>query len=89
MYAQDHRGAYPDSLDELIPKYLQHPQVCPIAKRETYRLYTGLSAPGNTGMWESYYYVECYGENHRNSGVEGNYPAYNVVTGLIERNPDW
>lgn len=87
MYAQDHHGKYPDSLDEIIPKYLQHPQVCPIAKRETYRFYTGLSAPGNTEMWKDYYYIECYGENHHIQGVEGNYPAYNGVVGLIQRRP--
>lgn len=86
MYSTDFSGKYPSSLDLLTPKYLKTIPECDAAGKVTYRLYTG-DGPMNTAGFQDYYYVECGGENHSRASVHANYPAYDGISGLIERQP--
>lgn len=87
MYSSDWSGHYPDSVEVLTPNYLRAIPWCPLVEKDTYVVYFGLAAPLNTGGYEEYYYVECHGGNHEAQNVEGHYPAYNGIQGLIERQP--
>jgi type II secretory pathway pseudopilin PulG len=87
MYSTDNSGKYPPALSYVVPNYLKTIPECPSAGSVTYRAYFGSSAPLNTGGYEDYYYIECVGGNHTRVSVTGNYPAYNGIQGLIERDP--
>lgn len=84
MYSTDNQGHYPVNLGQLTPKYLKTLPECPRAGAVTYRVYTGQGPMNNPGF-EDYYYVECHGGNHTNVSISGNYPAYDAISGLIER----
>lgn len=86
MYSTDWSGKYPTSTTLLTPNYLKTIPDCPAAAN-TYVVTFGPTAPMNPDSYEDYYYVECRGENHLHVSVTGNYPAYNGVVGLIERQP--
>ena len=85
MWSTDNSGQYPDSLEKLTPDYLRSIPECPAAAAVTYKAYFGPKAKGNSQGYADYYYVECAGHNHTAVSVEGDYPAYNGVQGLIER----
>jgi hypothetical protein len=87
MYSTDWSGKYPGSLEALTPNYLKTIPECPSAGSMTYRVHFGVGAPMNSAGYEDYYYIECYGENHKQVSVTGNYPAYNGIQGLVERAP--
>ena len=87
MYSTNHQGKYPPSMDLLTPNYLKTIPECPAAGSITYRVTFGLNAPMNTHRYNEYYYLECHGNNHRDKGVIGDYPAYNGTMGLVERAP--
>lgn len=87
MYSTDYEGKYPSRLDSLTPNYLKTIPSCPSAGKVTYRAQFGPSAPMNSSHYQDYYYLECYGENHKKMHITGDYPAYNGVQGLIERAP--
>ena len=87
MYSTDWSGKYPASTTMLTPKYLKTTPECPAAASNSYRAYFGSGATFNPKHYEDYYYIECYGENHKPVSVTGNYPAYNSIQGLIERKP--
>jgi hypothetical protein len=99
MYSTDYSGRYPNSLDVLTPNYLKSIPECPKVaqagwwsrkRKGFYRVIFGPGAPMNSlngRQLSDYYYVECFGENHSEIGVTGNYPAYNGIQGLIERAP--
>lgn len=88
MYSTDWEGHYPSSLQAVTPNYLKTIPECPAAGTMTYRAAFGPKAPLNPdNHLEDYYYLECYGQNHSQVGVTGNYPAYNGIEGLIEREP--
>lgn len=59
MYADDHNGDLPKTLDDLTPRYLRAYPVCPVAQLRTYRLITGPLAPKNPDGRDDYAYVEC------------------------------
>jgi serine/threonine protein kinase len=82
-YARDHKDkGYPDSLKEVIPKYLKSVPVCPSTGMDTYSVtYKNLKNQGS-------YIFYCNGENHKDAlNVGGNYPQYSH-SGLIERPGD-
>lgn len=84
MYATDNLGHYPKTMAQLTPKYLKTLPECSTVGSVTYRAYTG-QGPNNNPGFEDYYYLECHGKNHTNVSVSGNYPAYDGISGLIER----
>ena len=84
MYSTDWDGKYPSSLDQLTPGYLKTLPECPPAETVTYKLLTGSVAYNNPGF-EDYYYIYCAGDNHTPISVPPNYPAYDGISGLIER----
>ena len=85
MYSTDYSGRYPNEMDLLTPNYLRNIPECPAAEEVTYRLRTGLDAPGNDAGYEDYYHVECHGPNHTSVSGPENYPQYNAIEGLVER----
>lgn len=80
MYAMDHDGHYPTSLDGIASgsqQYLRAIPQCPAAKRDTYSVsYKSSSEPVNS------YTVYCSGHNHEVSGLVENYPQYTSEGGL-------
>lgn len=87
MYSTDWSGKYPANTGLLTPNYLKAIPECPAAATNTYNAAFGPSAAFNTGSYTDYYYVACNGANHLPVSVTGNFPAYNGIQGLIERNP--
>lgn len=87
MYSTDFSGKYPASLDLVVPNYLKTLPICPSGGEKTYRAYFGSTIPHNPQRYQDYYYIECYGENHTTVSVDGNYPAYDGIKGLLERDP--
>lgn len=87
MYCTDHDGKYPNSLDVLTPRYLKTIPSCPSTNSMTYVLTLGPKAAYNSDHYEDYYFIECTGENHTSVGVTGDFPAYNGIQGLLERQP--
>lgn len=83
-YSTDFSGKYPSNLDQLVPKYLKALPECEAAGKVSYKLYTG-QGPANNPGYEDYYYLECHGQNHSDSGIRGHYPAYDGISGLLER----
>lgn len=87
MYSTHFAGKYPASLQQVVPNYLESLPECPSAGKMTYQATFGRQAPFNPDQYEDYYYVECHGSNHTKVSVTGDYPAYNGIQGLIERQP--
>ena len=84
MYSSDNSGKYPPNIDMLTPNYLKTIPECPASARVTYKYYGG-QGPANNPGFQDYYYVECHGENHTHVSIKGHYPAYDGISGLIER----
>ncbi len=95
MYATDHGGQYPDSLELLTPVYLtQLPTCLPAALQQPVR-----------GLYESIYDLEfgpygyertqepddyrlwCPSGAHTWASIQRGYPQYEGMTGLVERPP--
>ncbi len=87
MYSTDWGGLYPPRLEQLTPNYLKTIPTCPSAERVTYVYTVGLYAGYNDKGYKDYYYVSCFGENHKMVSVHGNFPAYDGLRGLYERAP--
>lgn len=87
MYSTDWAGKYPVALAKLTPRYLKTLPECPAAAKMSYVAEFGPGAYANTGSYADYYYVQCHGANHTPVSIEGDYPAYNGIKGLIERAP--
>jgi prepilin-type N-terminal cleavage/methylation domain-containing protein len=87
MYSTDWSGKYPTGTTVLTPNYLKTIPECPAAATNTYTSTFGSSATFNPDSYTDYYFVECTGANHLPVSVTANYPAYNGIQGLIERNP--
>lgn len=93
MYATDNDGKYPDSMDMVVPTYLNELPVCMAQGmspevRAHYRKQYGLT------LWDYAYKVSdnhdsytfyCSGNNHQAFGVGPNYPQYDCNTGLTAR----
>ena len=86
MYSTDWSGKYPSgaTMTKLTPNYLKTIPECPAAGTATYSATIGSTANNNPGF-QDYYYVACNGSNHTAVSVSGNYPAYDGISGLIER----
>lgn len=78
MYADDHEGTFPESLEALTPEYLRQIMVCPSAEKDTY------SSSYSRNTEPDGYVMRCHGENHHILGAP-DYPAYDAVNGLAER----
>ena len=87
MYSTDWSGHYPSSMDMLTPNYLKSIPECPAAGIASYKLITGKNVGYNTvkGGFEDYYLFYCSKDNHSHAGVDGNYPQYDSIAGLLER----
>lgn len=90
MYSTDWSGKYSGKTSSagfgLTPNYLKTIPQCPTAGSVTYSAQYGSSAPYNSSAkFKDYYYINCVGANHTAVDVQGNYPAYNGISGLIER----
>lgn len=83
MYSTDWTGKYPGALAKLTPNYLKTIPKCPTVSSATYS--ANFVDPG--GVYQDYYYIACMGGVHKSVDVTGNYPAYDGITGLIERAP--
>jgi hypothetical protein len=81
MYSSDFAGHYPTSLARLTPNYLQQIPTCPAARRDTY------SGGFVSGQAPDRYAVWCAGDNHPGLGLGPNLPAYDSVSGLLDRPP--
>ncbi len=84
IYAVDHDGYYPASLDDLTPLYLKRLPPCPAAGYSTYRLTVGRAAPLNDESYEEYYLLECTGEAHESENVAPDFPKWASPRGLLE-----
>ena len=84
MHSTDYSGMYPPDINLLTPNYLKTIPECPSSGSVTYKAYFG-QGPNNHPGFQDYYYVECHGKNHTAVSVEGHYPAYDGISGLIER----
>lgn len=79
MYSTDFGGLYPDSMVQLTPDYLRVIPLCPAAGSDTY------SDSYRSSTDPDYYSYCCRGGQHIAVSVEGNYPAYDAISGLQER----
>ncbi|MFN8609559.1 MAG: hypothetical protein U0931_18615 [Vulcanimicrobiota bacterium] len=78
MYAADHKGRYPDRLQDLLQdNYLKTLPTCPAAGRVTYENYQVSSQPRAFSF-------ACCGDNHAKTEIGANMPAYHSETGLID-----
>lgn len=84
MYSIDYRGAYPNSLGQLVPDYLAEIPPCPIAEVDTYSksLELGASSPHNPEKFGAFYYFECSGGHHQGVTKTGAEPSFDSVRGL-------
>jgi prepilin-type N-terminal cleavage/methylation domain-containing protein len=87
MYSTDWAGKYPSGTSLLTPNYLKAIPECPAASSNTYGAAFSTGAPFNPDSYTDYYYIDCQGGWHEPVSVTGNYPAYNGIQGLIERQP--
>jgi len=82
MYATDHQGHYPDSLQTLVnQKYLKTIPSCPEARCDTYSCsYQRLQGPDQ-------FVLCCTGAYHRKV-LQPNHPAYSAEQGLVADPPE-
>lgn len=78
LYATDHEGEYPRSLDQLAPKYLKVVPACP-ASDKSYTYSTGNVGYNKEGKWDSYFLLTCPGSAHASAGCPPNYPQYDAI----------
>ena len=81
---QGDRGEYPPNLNSLTPNYLRYVPKCPEAEHNSYRASFGPRAPKNHDQLESYYFLECTGQNHVHVRRPFGYPQYSSVEGLLD-----
>jgi prepilin-type N-terminal cleavage/methylation domain-containing protein len=79
MYSTDAAGRYPTSLNNLTPNYLKSIPTCPSAGSATYT--GGFTSASNPDA----YTVVCTTNNHSAVSAGSNYPQYNSVQGLVEK----
>ncbi len=75
MYAADHKGHYPPSLDKLEGNYLKFMPSCPSAEKVTYT-YEVHSDP-------EVFTVFCSGKYHEALLIPENYPRFSSIFGLM------
>ncbi|MCD4786297.1 MAG: serine/threonine protein kinase [Candidatus Eremiobacteraeota bacterium] len=79
IYARENNGHYPENLGQLTPKYIRAIPTCTTAKKETY------TSSYHTNRERTSFTFYCNGENHRNVGVEGNFPKFDSYKGILCR----
>jgi hypothetical protein len=85
MYSTDWAGKYPpvDTGFQLItPNYLKTIPECSAAKEMTY-IYVGPDHETNVLGYEDFYFLSCTGGQHSAAGVDGDFPAYTGIVGLL------
>jgi hypothetical protein len=81
MWATDHEGRYPESLQQLTPEYLRAIPECPAAGMDTYSdSYT--MSKGEDAQGDSFE-LYCKGHNHAER-LEEDFPRYNSLQGILE-----
>ncbi len=86
-YAAAHEGEYPGKWEDLFPDFLSELAECPAAGQPTYNLYTGIWTPFNEQEQPYYYYLSCFGENHKGSGLSHDLPGYSKTEKMVRRYP--
>ena len=83
MYATDNQGRYPSPLGKLtsgsMGGYLKQIPTCPAASSDTYT--ASYKSTTNPDIFTVY----CNGTNHSAVELPANYPAFDSVSGLIEK----
>ncbi len=89
MYSTDWSGKYPDGdVGDLTPNYLKTIPTCPAAGSDTYSdAYESGDVQYNEDTYQDYYYIACGTGNHEAVSVTGDFPAYDGLRGLYERDP--
>jgi len=78
MYATEHGGRYPESIDSLTPNYIHAIPTCPAAGADTYsETYTYSTNPDD-------FTINCNGSYHGIVGIQTGFPQYTSSFGLIE-----
>ena len=81
MYSTDYDGHYPDSFQQLVPKYLPAPPRCPKTGL-VYKLSTGTDSPFNPRGFLDFYYIHCRGAAHVNEGLPTDHPGLNGIESI-------
>ena len=80
-YAADHNGMYPESLSELVPRYLKKIPSCPGAGVDTYsKSYRAYNFQGF-----KYCKFYCAGNNHSKCNIPDNFPRFNTYDGVVTK----
>lgn len=80
MFSTENGGHFPQSLDQLVPKYLKTLPTCPSARRDTYS--SAYAVASNPDAFT----IVCGGDSHK-LAVPPNFPQYISTRGLL-RDPD-
>lgn len=75
FYAADHQGKYPQSLNGLVPQYMEKLPKCPTGSSYGYEVNLSLDD----------FTIFCSGDKHLNVGVPSGFPQYTSNTGLTPR----
>ncbi len=83
MYSTDHKGKYPEKLNELVPDYLPKIPRCPSAGKDTYSPSYLLKKEGSGESYNLF----CLGSNHTASGLGKDFPRYEYSLGTVKEKP--
>ncbi|MFP4497422.1 MAG: hypothetical protein ACLFQV_04360 [Vulcanimicrobiota bacterium] len=76
LYATDHDGKYPESLNLLAPEYMEVLPACPSAEKDT--------CSSSYSVIGSEFTVFCSGHHHKKAGAPAGYPLYSTRKGLLQ-----
>lgn len=82
-YADQHGGRFPESLEELVPEYLEVIPTCPAAGRDTYS--ESYMVRYDKGADEWYYTFCCKGRHHFRHIKSADCPYFSSSEGLASR----
>jgi hypothetical protein len=85
MYSTDWSGSYASDLGQLTPNYMKTLPTCPGAGHMSYKMQTGIDAPGNDAGFKQYYVINCSGENHAWASIPPDFPKCDSITGGSDR----
>jgi len=85
MYSIDNGGKYPKSLKQSVPSYLKSIPTCPSAGEDTYSKSYEYFPPDKKKGTPTKFLIYCSGENHKDAGLQKNYPQYNSIEGLSRK----
>jgi len=79
VYANDNDHLYPDTLDKIMPSYMQTIPCCPSVSKNTYS--TGYEADTEYTSFT----ISCKGKNHSDYGYSTDEPYYTSADGLFPK----